>query len=587
MWITTLKAKAKGAMAKSAPLGRMARFHRDEAGTLVIFALMLAVLMLMMGGIAVDVMRYESRRTSLQNTLDRSTLAAASLTQDLDPRSVVDDYFLKAGLMDFLTSVTVTEGLNYRQVTATASADTQPLFLGMMGINDFDAPGISSAEQRVNNVEVMMVLDVSGSMNSNSRLANLKTAATQFVSTVLTNDSEHKISIGMVPFNGQVNLGTTLASKFNTINPSGTADVNCVDLPNTGVNSAYNSLTISQYAWATSVTPLSLSMTAYADTFDGTGTTSPNNANTWCPTGYGSNIIRVPSQSISDLQGYVNGLQAVGATSINAGLKWGLGLLDPGSRAIYTDLIAGGNMSNTLAGRPYAYDDKEAMKVIVLMTDGEHFAEERVKEAYKSGFAPIYKANGDGNYSIYHASKVNGGNICGSRPYYVPHLNQWHFRPWNGTAPTGAECYVPPASINGTTGQILPAIANTTQQTWPQVWKLRSVQYVACSYYVAPLGLGSCNSGNVNWNNQINLMKEMTATTDMDTQLQTICTAAKAQNVIIYGIAFEASTNGQTQIRNCSTDGATGSHYFNATGLQISTAFNAIANNISQLRLTQ
>ncbi len=132
----------------------------------------------------------------LQNTLDRSTLAAAALDQTLDPRSVVDDYFLKAGLSDFLTSVTVTQGLNFREVKATALADTEPLFLHMMGIDKFEAPGQSTAEQRVNNVEVMLVLDVSGSMNSNSKLTNLKTAAKQFVATVLGNDAEHKISIG-------------------------------------------------------------------------------------------------------------------------------------------------------------------------------------------------------------------------------------------------------------------------------------------------------------------------------------------------------------------------------------------------------
>lgn len=236
MWIKTLKAKAVQTQSFTGSQNRLQRFRRDEAGTLVIFALMLAVLMLMMGGIAVDVMRYELRRTSLQNTLDRSTLAAASLTQDLDPEGVVNDYFLKAGLMDYLTSVTVTEGLNYRQVTATAAADTEPMFLGMMGIDQFDANGLSSAEQRVNNVEVMMVLDVSGSMNSNSRLTNLKTAASQFVSTVLANDAEGKISIGMVPFNGQVNLGPTLLAQFNAVYPSGTANVNCIDLPNEGID---------------------------------------------------------------------------------------------------------------------------------------------------------------------------------------------------------------------------------------------------------------------------------------------------------------------------------------------------------------
>jgi len=70
----------------------------------------------------------------------------------------------------------------------------------------------------------------------------------------------------------------------------------------------------------------------------------------------------------------------------------------------------------------------------------------------------------------------------------------------------------------------------------------------------------------------------------MDTQLQSICSLAKDKSVIVYGIAFEAPSNGQTQIRACATSDA---HYYNASGLQIQTAFRSIASNISQLRLTQ
>ena len=59
---------------------------------------------------------------------------------------------------------------------------------------------------------------------------------------------------------------------------------------------------------------------------------------------------------------------------------------------------------------------------------------------------------------------------------------------------------------------------------------------------------------------------------------------AKDQDVIIYGIAFEAPAGGQAQISQCASSPA---HYFNAAGLEISTAFNTIANNITQLKLTQ
>ena len=75
-----LNGKMAGTIKARALVRGKLRFWSDETGTLVIFGMMLAVLMIMMGGIAVDVMRYESRRTSLQNALDRSTLAAAALT---------------------------------------------------------------------------------------------------------------------------------------------------------------------------------------------------------------------------------------------------------------------------------------------------------------------------------------------------------------------------------------------------------------------------------------------------------------------------------------------------------------------------
>ena len=66
-------------------------FRKAEDGSLTLLALLLVVMMIMMGGLAVDIMRYEATRTTLQNTLDRATLASASLRQTLDPEAVVND----------------------------------------------------------------------------------------------------------------------------------------------------------------------------------------------------------------------------------------------------------------------------------------------------------------------------------------------------------------------------------------------------------------------------------------------------------------------------------------------------------------
>lgn len=141
------------------------RFLVSQDGSLTILALCLFLLMVMMGGLAVDLMRYEATRTTLQNTLDRATLASASLTQTLDAQEVVNDYFTKAGMQQQLDGVTVTEGLNFRNVVADASAATNPYFLHLIGQNGLDAKGHSMAEQRVTNVEIALVLDVSGSMS--------------------------------------------------------------------------------------------------------------------------------------------------------------------------------------------------------------------------------------------------------------------------------------------------------------------------------------------------------------------------------------------------------------------------------------
>lgn len=544
---------------------RLAMFREDHDGALVIFALMLAVLMMMMGGIAVDVMRYESRRTSLQNTLDRSTLAAASLTQDQDPRSVVNDYFLKAGLADSLTSVTVTQSLTAREVSATAAADTDPIFLHLMGINDFDAAGISTAEQRINNVEIALVLDVSGSM-SGTKITNLRSAAASFVDTVLAGDDEHHVSISIVPYNAQVNLGAPLRSKFNATYLHGVANVNCLELPDS--------------VFSTTMLPrdLALPMYAFADTdyatdkIDGfvsplsTSFAVPKFDNSYCLRNT-NNVVRLPNNDATILKSQINGLTADGNTSIVLGLKWGEALLDPDMRDTFTSLIGTGDIPATIPDRPFDYGPT-GLKVIVLMTDGEHVAHTGIVNTYKTGLSPIYRSEGDGNYSIQHTSGRPA--VAGTNQFWVPHLSAssafaaagWQSGPWDSGS-------------------------GVVQLDWKDVWTNLRLSYVSWQFYARALGTSSSTRSSTFTSTSNTINKTWKSASAMDTLLQTACTAARNDGIIIYGIAFQASTAGQTQIRNCSTDGAAGSHYFNATTVNIASAFQSIATNISQLRLTQ
>lgn len=206
-------------------------------------------------------------------------------------------------------------------------------------------------------------------------------------------------------------------------------------------------------------------------------------------------------------------------------------------------------------GRPFDFTDRQALKYVILMTDGEHVEHNRVVDAFKYGPSDIYKSPVDGRYSVRFAT--GRPTAAGANQFYVPHLpgpaaNQWRPTAWNG----GVE------------------------QGWQDIWRELKVSYVAWQFWARPLG----TPFNARFNSMV---QNYASRTDMDASLNQTCDLVKAAGVTVYGIAFEAPAVGQTAIRNCSTDPLHGSHYFAADGLEIQTAFRTIAANMSMLKLTQ
>ena len=532
------------------------RFRREDDGALIVFGLVLFVLMLMMGGFAVDLMRYENTRTNLQNTLDRSTLAAAALSQKLDREAVVRDYMLKAGIGDQLASVTVTSSQNTAIVNAVGRADTKPIFLHMLGIDRFDAVGRSQAEQAISNLEISLVLDVSGSMTGN-KLAKLKVAASAFVDTMLANDPNHRVSISIVPYNAQVNIGPDLVSKFNITHHNNVANVNCVEIP----VAAYNTLALSRND--------AMPMMAHADYANNTNRINgyvgwadsnyavPNYGSVFCKPST-VNVVRLPNNDATVLKSQINALVAGGNTSITLGMKWGATMLDPSMRTVYGDFIGAGKIPANLANRPFGYDDPDNLKIVILMTDGEHVSHARILNAFKTGPSNIYRSSVDRNYSVQF---TNGRPaVAGANEFYVPHLNTWQATPWT----------------NGSGTAVL--------QDWRDVWKNLKTTYVAWQFYARALGTDSA-SRNTAYSNALNSLRGTYATVpQMDATLDQSCDLVKAQGVVVYGIAVEAPQRGQDVISSCATSPI---HFFEASADGTASAFATIASNITMLKLTQ
>lgn len=568
------------------------RFARDEDGGLIWFALILGIGMVLIGGMAVDMMRFERTRVALQQTIDRATLAAASLDQPLDAEDVVIDYFAKAGLADKLESVSLDEGLNFKTVTAEASALSPNYFMDFLGYDQFVAPAHSVAEQRITNVEVVLVLDISGSMAGNNKLTNLKKAATGFVDLILERDVEDRISIGIVPYNAHVNLGPDLMSKYQVTHTHNYPDSFCIDLPEGAGTTTFTNLVIPR--------DVDYPQAPFADALSSTsgvnyyvelqGPQKNNNNNLYplvrCQPN-AATYVRLPNNDPVVLKQQINALVANGNTSIDLGFRWGVSMIDPSFRDIISEEVQAGRVPEAFAGRPFAYDDDDSIKVIVLMTDGEHVTSEYFQTAYRgSAMSPIYRRP-DGQLVIRHGT--------GPEPFWAPFVNtdadttlegDWFAHPNEDQDATTLVREEPPPPEED------PAYRLTIVQrlTWQEVWSTARVPWVAWQLYARALGTTS-TTRNQQYTAAMNsfLVNPNIPPSARDARLDQLCEVVKAQDVKIYGIAFEASQRAQNVIRGCSSsDGEDNNNFFyNSVGGEIVTDFRLIAANISQLRLTQ
>ncbi len=361
---TTLKPSVRTTLISSA-----SRFVRGDNGSMTIFAVMMLMMMLLVGGIAVDLMRNEMERTKVQGVMDRAVLASADLDQTLDPKAVVEDYFAKTDMADYLVSVTPDNGINYRTVTASARTTTPTQFMRLMGVETLPVSVRGQAEERIANVEISMVLDISGSMDDNDKIENLRDAAEVFVDTVLTDSTEDLVSISLIPYSEHVNAGPQIFNQLNTIHRHDFS--HCLEIPNSEFlsekfNTALTYDQVQHFQWNPGD-----SGTYYRYLVE----------DTICPQ-YDYERIRPVTQNKSALVNQIKALQPRAGTSIFLGMKWGVALLDPSMRGIVTNTMTG---NDPLKGRPADYTDPETLKSVILMTDGKNSNSNRIVDwAYDS-----------------------------------------------------------------------------------------------------------------------------------------------------------------------------------------------------------
>lgn len=525
------------------------RFGNEEAGSLIVFSLFIFVLILLAGGMAVDIMRFESVRTNVQNTTDRAILAAADLDQTVDAQTVVTDYFAKTGLSHYTPLVEDdTDDLTYSTVTATTNTPFQSMFMKQIGIDTLPLAAAGKAQERISEVEISLVLDISGSMGGSNRLRNMKIAAKDFVKTIFDSAEEDTVTMSVIPYNTQVNAGPDILSHFNRDYSHEYS--HCIDFASSDFNQTAMSQDVT-YKQTLHFDPISNYSSWY-------GRVSGVTPSWWPCEGTSASTILPFSGNRTALNNKIDSLVADGNTSIDLGIKWGAAMLDPTFQPITASLSAGASpvVDPLFTDRPVSFSDSSTMKVIVVMTDGENTSQYFMPGDYSAGGSEVFVNPSDSDeVSVFrkHTNCYNGYySNCYWRKYTNSYSNGSHYStPYGGS--------------------------NAVEYDYRELFQRYTANYVARLY-------GWANNSNSTYRNWDYAFYDYVSASTKNTRMSNICDAAKAKDVIIFTIGFEVDDGDAVYMEDCASSE---SHFFRVAGTNLTTAFLEIANKISELRLVQ
>ncbi len=384
-----LRADSEGRSESSG--GVLARLAQNQRGSVAIMFGLATFVVVSLVGSAVDYGRALLVRERLQATVDSTVLAAARVWQIEQDMTLAEkkaiahfDAMKPEGVeakMTKLTPDTVTNTLTV-EATAAVSApflslllDGKPLEVSSHAQAKFcvGCRGGGGGGNEGYDIEVAMMLDVTGSM-AGQRIADLKEAAKDLVKILVWDDQkEHKSRVAMVPFSHAVNAGSLLGPTV-AYNPSSSLTFRFRD----GKDRTWyrtNSYCVSER----------LGAEAYTETAATGNNRLPriyysSSSNSSCqPT---TAVMPLTSDKTA-LVNAIDGLSAAGWTSGNLGTAWAWYMLSPkwwtgipnnvhtaGRPAAYPSLPSGCTKWETCS--PTMRTGTDVRKYAVLMTDGEY-----------------------------------------------------------------------------------------------------------------------------------------------------------------------------------------------------------------------
>lgn len=356
------------------------RYTGDVSGAVaVVFAIVIPVLVASVG-LAVDMGQAYNIKNRLGNAVDKAALAVASTTGDLDVLEDRLEAFILANYPEekIGTAFDVEMEIQGQVVTITARARVDTKFMRLFGKDQVEVSAMSEVTRELSGLEVVLVLDVTGSM-AGSNITALKTASHDFLDIMFDRiEDEEYLKIGLVPYSSSVNVGpygigedldgSSYGTGFVVTPEADDYYANPASITyNTGVTNQWHGCVLARdYPLDTEdEPPVEWQMYRYPRTCYQSGwkwvsgqgwvyqcTGWYGNPNTNCP-----DTPVVPLTNDRDLlEDTINDLSAMGHTYGNIGMAWGGRLISP--EEPFTE--------------GEEWNDPRWRKAIVMMTDGDN-----------------------------------------------------------------------------------------------------------------------------------------------------------------------------------------------------------------------
>lgn len=544
------------------------RLARDEEGAILVKTIFMLIPLIGMLGIGVDMSRAYLYRAQLSGALDAAALAGGkafhSATRDDEIRAFFNSNFSSDYMGGTLESFVITEtDAVQKTLTVTASGSIPTTFMSLFGFESIPIDIDAETTSKTTGLQLVMVLDSTGSMRSSagstSRMEALKDASTTLVDSLFGNEqSSEQLSIAIVPYVTTVNVGHLLDSSYmdmSTVPASYTYDANdlnkwvgCVEARDTNVALDANAYDVQVEHNGQDWVPF-LWRPHYDNHFYSLpGILGPDDENWPAPnyqlpggSGEGSSDagpnINCPAPVLdftndkTELTNYIDDLYYSynrGGTIANLGMIWGWRMLHTGSPFF----------------NPVPYNDDLMLKAAILMTDGQNWIIDS-RYRYKNTDHPYYDGLNQSNDNNDRFDDDGDGRCpkgCSNR--------RWDRGDEN----------------NG-----------------PDAWDLTNGPDIDRHYTGDYSGYGRRDEGRLG-----GATSKSASTTAINQRLAHVCAAMRGAGITIYTITFGSgatSSSLQNLYRGCATD--SGKYFHAPSSSELEGAFEAIANDLSNLRLSR